>query len=449
MKKKILIVVSAVLIILTSFLLTASASSVLLGDINSSGKIEAADARIALRASVNLEQLSDNEAFIADIDGNNSVTAADARLILRMSVNLEKLIYADTQPENSSFEVHFIDVGQADSALVLCDGKSLLIDGGNVEDSSLVVSYLLSHNIDSLDFVINTHAHEDHVGGLNGPLNKFTVKERIFAPATGASTDCYNDFLAAVKKQNKEITVPVTGYKFSLGSAEVKFIGPIHENYSNLNNTSLVVKITYKDTSFLFMGDAEYESERDMLDAGADVKADVIKIGHHGSETSTGYRLLREAEPSIAVISVAAAKNYGHPEAEVLTRLRDAEVKVYRTDMQGHIVITSDGTELNVTTERNQNAETNPTKPEPVDPLPSEPEIPPTEEPETPPAEEPEKPPIEEPEDIPSSYIGNKNSKVLHLPSCSSLPKESNRVYFADRSDAISSGFTPCKRCKP
>lgn len=449
MKKKIFLIISVLLIILTSFSINASASSVLMGDINSNGNVEAADARFALRASVNLEQLSADKAFLADIDGNNSVTAADARIILRMSVKLEDLIYVDTQPENSSFEVHFIDVGQADSALVLCDGKSLLIDGGNVADSSLVVSYLLKLNIDSLDYVINTHAHEDHVGGLNGPLNKFTVKERIFAPATGASTDCYNDFINAVKKQNKEITVPVTGYKFTLGSAEVKFIGPVHENYSNINNTSLVVKITYQNTSFLFMGDAEYESERDMLDAGADVKTDVIKIGHHGSETSTGYRLLREAEPSIAVISVAAAKNYGHPEAEVLTRLRDADVRVYRTDMQGHIVITSDGNNLNVTTEKNQDAETNPTKPEPVDPLPSEPEIPPTEEPETPPAEEPEKPPIEEPEDIPSSYIGNKNSKVLHLPSCSSLPKESNRVYFADRSDAISSGFTPCKRCKP
>ncbi len=449
MKKKIFLIISVLLIILTSFSINASASSVLMGDINSNGNVEAADARIALRASVNLEQLSADKAFLADIDGNNSVTAADARIILRMSVKLEDLIYVDTQPENSSFEVHFIDVGQADSALVLCDGKSLLIDGGNVADSSLVVSYLLKLNIDSLDYVINTHAHEDHVGGLNGPLNKFTVKERIFAPATGASTDCYNDFINAVKKQNKEITVPVTGYKFTLGSAEVKFIGPVHENYSNINNTSLVVKITYQNTSFLFMGDAEYESERDMLDAGADVKTDVIKIGHHGSETSTGYRLLREAEPSIAVISVAAAKNYGHPEAEVLTRLRDADVRVYRTDMQGHIVITSDGNNLNVTTEKNQDADTNPSKPDPVDPLPSEPEIPPTEEPETPPAEEPEKPPVEEPEDIPSSYIGNKNSKIFHLPSCSSLPKESNRVYFADRSDAISSGFTPCKRCKP
>ncbi len=398
-----------------------------MGDVNSSGKIEAADARLVLRASVGLETFTEEISSLADIDSSNSITAADARMILRMSVGLETLIYKESNPEVSYFEVHFIDVGQADCSLVLCDGKSLLIDGGNVADSSLVVSYLLKQGISSLDYVICTHAHEDHVGGLNGPLNKFTVNHNIFAPATGATTKCYKDFLDAVNKQGKTLTVPTAEYSFMLGSAQVKFLGPVTENYSDINNTSIVTKITYKNTSFLFTGDAEREAETDILDAGFDVKADVLKVGHHGSENSTSYRFLREVLPSLAVISVGANNEYGHPTEEALSRLRDAEVRVYRTDMQGNIIISSDGDSLFVKTEKNQDIQTNPTVPS--DPtVPSEPSVP--------------SEPI-------NSYIGNINSKIFHLPTCSSLPKESNRVYFTNRNEAVSDGFTACSKCKP
>lgn len=415
MKKSIALFLSVLMMICTLLPISVTASSILMGDVNSSGKVEASDARLVLRASVGLETFSDELSQLADIDNTNTVTAADARMILRMSVGLEELIYIGSVPTDSYFEVHFIDVGQADCSLVLCDDKSLLIDGGNVADSSLVVSYLLNLGIESLDYVICTHAHEDHVGGLNGPLNKFKVNCNIFAPATGASTKCYKDFIDAVSKQDKSLTIPNAGYSFMLGSAEVKFLGPVREDYSDINNTSIVTKITYKNTSFLFTGDAETEAEADILDAGFDVSADVLKVGHHGSENSTSYRFLRDILPSIAVISVGANNDYGHPTEEALSRLRDADVKVYRTDVQGNIIISSDGNRLSVVTEKNQNAETNPT-------VPAEPA---------------------------NSYIGNKNSKIFHLPTCSTLPKESNRVYFTSRNNAVSDGFTACSRCKP
>lgn len=394
-------------IFLSGFIVTHAG---LLGDIDNSGSIESSDARTVLRASVGLESLSDEQQKTADVDNDNIISSSDARLILRMSVGLEDLIFTE---DNSYFQVHFIDVGQADSALIICDNESLLIDGGNVSDSDEITEYLSSQNITTLDYVICTHAHEDHVGGLGGILEHFTVTERIFAPETESSSKCYTDFVNAVHKQSKTVSVPQHGMTISLGSAEILFAGPVHENYSDINNTSIVTKITYGETSFLFTGDAERESELDILSSSIDISADVLKVGHHGGETSTTYPFLREIMPEIAVFSVGI-NNYGHPTEAVLSRLRDADVKVYRTDLQGNIIITSNGNTLNVETEKNKHIETNPT---------------------------------EKPES--QTYIGNKNSLVFHIASCSSLPKEENRIYFSDRNSATSNGYTPCKKCSP
>lgn len=417
MKQKSFRIISIILTLLIIFSLNSSAVNLLAGDLNKNGKVDAADARLALRYSVGLEDFNDELKLTGNVDGGEKITASDARMILRMSVGLEEQFYIEETEKDSFFEVHFIDVGQADCSLIICDDETLLIDGGNVGDGSLVVSYLLSVGVTELDYVICTHAHEDHVGGLSGPLNKFTVTQAVFAPETGADTKCYKDFLSAVEKQKLSVTVPETDSSFNLGSSTVTFIGPVTENYDDINDTSIVTKITYEETSFLFTGDAERESEQDILEKGTDISADVLKVGHHGSENSTTYPFLREIMPEIAVISVGEGNKYGHPTEESLSRLRDADVKVYRTDMQGHIKITSDGKNLTVTTNKNQDIETNPTIPSPP------------------------------PEN--SVYIGNKNSKVFHKDTCSSLPKEENRVYFENRSQAISEEFTPCSRCKP
>lgn len=316
------------------------------------------------------------------------------------------------QQVSGTMEVHFIDVGQADSELIQCGDKAMLIDGGNVADSSLVVSYLSAQKIDHLDYVVCTHAHEDHVGGLSGPLNKFKV-DHVLAPVTNYDSDAFRNFAKYTAAQGLDITVPSVGDNFSLGDASVEVMGP-QKLYDETNNTSIVLKVTYGETSFLFPGDAERESEQDMLDAGCDLNATVLKVGHHGSDTSTTYPFLRAVAPSYAVISVGADNSYGHPAESTLSRLRDAEVTVYRTDLQGNIVAVSNGKQISFTTQKGKDVQTNPTE--------SKTEI---------------------------TYIGNINSHVFHRDTCDALPAEKNQVWFESREAAIAAGYKACTRCKP
>ncbi len=243
--------------------------------------------------------------------------------------------------ENSTFTVHYIDVGQADASLVLCDGEAMLIDGGNVADSNLIAAYLNKLNITCIDYIVCTHAHEDHVGGLSGALSVAQVKN-VLAPKTEASTKAYQNFKRKAEEQGLTIKHPLCGDTFNLGSSTAKILGPVSETDKKTNNTSIVLKITYGSTSFLFTGDAETEEEHELIDSGAALSADVLKVGHHGSDTSTSYVWLREIMPKFAVISVGK-NNYGQPSEAVLSRLNDAGAEILRTDMLGDIIIQSDG----------------------------------------------------------------------------------------------------------
>lgn len=254
-------------------------------------------------------------------------------------------------PENSNFEVHFIDVGQADSALIECDGKTMMIDGGNVADSNVVAAYLKKEDVTELNYVVCSHAHEDHVGGLSGALS-VTKADNIYAPKTEANTKAYKNFKKKAEEQNVEIKHPNVGDEIQLGSSTVEFLGPVDENGKDLNSTSIVLKITYGNTSFLFTGDAESDEEEEILNSGADLKSTVLKVGHHGSRTSTSYPFLREVMPQYAVISVEKGNSYGHPNEETLSKLSDAGVEVYRTDESGDIVMTSDGNNISITTSK-------------------------------------------------------------------------------------------------
>jgi len=306
------------------------------------------------------------------------------------------------------FAVHFIDVGQADCALLCCEGKYMLIDGGNADDSSLVVSYLQKQGVGELEAVVCSHAHEDHVGGLAGVLAVFPTRA-VYAPTRTHSSACFDDFLYYADQQDLTVQIPAPGDTFPLGSARISVLGPV-KSYPDVNNTSLVLKVVYGETSFLFTGDMEVDAERDMLDAGADVKADVLKVGHHGSDTSSGYRFLYEVDPDYGVISLEADNPYGHPHEEPLSRLMHAEVTLYRTDILGTIIAASDGKDISFSWEKATHSPT----------VPSGGKV---------------------------QYIGNRNSLALHLPSCDGLPAQRNQVIYDDYAQAIADGYIPCTRC--
>ena len=313
------------------------------------------------------------------------------------------------------FEMHFIDVGQALSVLVECDGQFMLYDGGNVDDGSLVVSYLQKQGVQQLQYVFCSHAHEDHVGGLAAVMAKFPA-QHAYSPVTESSTKCFNDFVKYTRQQGLQLEVPSVGTVWPLGSATVTLLGPV-TGYSDTNNTSLVLRIDYGNTSFLLTGDMEKTAETDLVNSGANLKADVLQVGHHGSSTSTGYLFLNAVLPEMGVISCGTGNKYGHPHEETLSILRDAKVDVYRTDLQGTITIGSDGQNFTVGTEHFvPDSQLNPTD-------------------------------SSASSTAQQAYIGNVNSKKFHLPTCANLPAEKNRILFSSYDEAIAAGYTPCASC--
>lgn len=237
--------------------------------------------------------------------------------------------------------VHYIDVGQGDSELVCCNGEYMLIDAGEPEAADAVLEYLDRHGIDKLDYLVCTHSHSDHCGGLDAVVESLEVGTVFTSPYAGDSPS-YEIFTDAVYDAGLELTVPELGESYRLGEASFSFIGPV-EDYDNTNDDSLVMRLEYGDTSFLFTGDMTAKAEKDLINDGASLRCDVLKVGHHGSSGSSCYQFLYEAQPGIGVISCEKGNSYGHPHEETLSRLDDADVTVYRTDLEGSIVIFSDG----------------------------------------------------------------------------------------------------------
>ena len=262
----------------------------------------------------------------------------------------------------SYFEAHFIDVGQADSALVICDGFTMLIDAGNPDDDDIIIDYLEQYNVTHLNYVIATHPHSDHYGAFTSVLSHVTI-DTVYSPFKVTDVSGFNRFLNYVHyTKRNQVIVPEIGEQFYLGAARVTVLGPLRTDYEDINNTSIVLRIEYGDLAFLFTGDMEGEAELELLKTGVNLKADVIKVGHHGSYSSSWYQFLRAVQPTYGVISCGRNNEYGHPHESVLSRYRDADVKLYRTDMQGHIVCRSDdGKTLTFTTQMNPDANTNPT----------------------------------------------------------------------------------------
>lgn len=252
--------------------------------------------------------------------------------------------------------VTWLDVGQGDAAVIQCGGQSMLIDGGKPEKSSYIYAWLQQHGLSYLDVIVATHVDADHIGGLSGALNYASVGT-AYCPETTGTTETFQSFVKYLAQRGKQITVPTAGETFALGGAQIQILGPLHRAEDS-NDNSIVLKVSFGATSFLFTGDAERAEEQDLLNAGVNLQSTVLKVGHHGSDTSTSYPFLRAVAPQYAVISVGAGNSYGHPTEAVLSRLRDAGVTTFRTDMQGEITAVSDGQTINFSTAKNATAET-------------------------------------------------------------------------------------------
>lgn len=323
----------------------------------------------------------------------------------------------------TDLKVHFVDVGQADCILVeLPNNQKMLVDAGNNEDKDTIISYLNSKSIKKIDYLIGTHPHEDHIGSLDSVISNYEIGS-IYMPKISSNTKTFEDVLLAIKAKGLKVVAPETG-TYILNDNQglsIQVLAPNSSTYEDLNNFSIVLKLKYKDTSFLFTGDAESLSESEILKKSYDIKADVLKIGHHGSKSSTSAEFLKKVAPKYAVISAGAGNTYGHPNQETLAKLNEGKVQVYRTDIDGTIIFTTDGSKITVekkasTTKENAPPQITNQQPQQQDAI---------------------------------IYIGNKNSRVFHRDSCRTLPDLKNQVKFSSREEAIKQGFKPCGNCKP
>lgn len=247
----------------------------------------------------------------------------------------------------SSLEVYFLDVGEGNAAVLISGGQVLMVDGGSPECSNMIYSFLKRKGIDYIDYMVATHPDADHVGGLSGALNAARVG-RAFCTVTEHDTRTFRSFTDYLAGQGVSVTVPDAGDSFVFGSCEVKILAPV-KGETRSDNTSIVLKVVCGETSFLFMGDSEKEDEDFLVNSGADIRSDVLAVGHHGSASSSYRWFINEVKPAYAVISVGE-NSYGHPADIVLDNLNSVGAEILRTDICGDIYCRSDGSEISFET---------------------------------------------------------------------------------------------------
>ena len=274
-----------------------------------------------------------------------------------MFSNISENVVAQESPdintnvvEGQDVVVKFFDVGQADSILVQSAGVNMLIDAGTNNMGNTVVQNLKDLGITKIDYLVGTHPHEDHIGGMDDVINNFEIGT-IYMPKVQTNTKTFEDVLDAISNKGLTITTPEVGYVFEVGNTKCEVMcagtGTTEEN-SNLNLSSIVIRMVYGEESFLFMGDAEEKNESSRQWP----QATVLKVGHHGSDTSSSESFLNQVKPEISVISVGINNTYGHPKKTTLDKLNALGTSIYRTDQNGTITITCDGTNCVVTTEK-------------------------------------------------------------------------------------------------
>ena len=248
----------------------------------------------------------------------------------------------------NTLDITYLDVGQADSILIQNEGHNMLIDAGNNEDGPLLVQYFKEQNITKFDYLITTHPHEDHIGGMDDIINNFDI-EKIYMPDVTTTTKTFLDVLEAIEKKNMTYDVPNINQNFTLGNTLFQVIYTGNDK-KNLNNSSIILKATLKNTSYLFTGDATSEVEKKILNK--DIQATVLKVGHHGSKYSTTTDFLNKVNPKYAIISVGKNNSYNHPNQVTINKLEKKNIEIHRTDQEGSIFLKSDGKTINITSKQ-------------------------------------------------------------------------------------------------
>lgn len=370
--------------------------------------------------------------FCLFLAGCGTVDAAyqeNTELMGRMGNGIE---HTDSGNGEEILEVHYIDIGQGDSILVKQGNSAMLIDAGNNSKGTVVWSYLLSQDVDTLTYAVGTHPDADHIGGLDVVLYKLDC-ETIFLPDCVNDTRTYEELVDTIEGKNKKPVIPEQGSIYSIGKAQFQILTDTDKDYGeNINNYSIAIRLTFGGTSFLFTGDAEEEAEKDMLASGLPLKSDVFKAAHHGADTANTEKFLTAVNPEYCVISCGQDNTYGHPRAGVLNNLRMMGIKVFRTDEQGTVVAVSDGKEITFNCEPSTTWKAG-------EPLGDGKEKQ---------ADKKEDRPAE-PE---SCYILNTNTKKFHRSGCSSADKiaDKNKAETdKSRKELIEEGYEPCKNCNP
>jgi competence protein ComEC len=369
--------------------------------------------------------------------------------------SLNALPAESNQPAATQLSVYALDIGQGDSLLIVSPtGKTVLIDTGDTGNEQNVINALINHGGGKkIDLFIASHPHADHIGVAAEVIKGSTVA-RVLDSGYPHTTKTYERYLLAVKDSGAQYIQAVPGQTFDIGGgAVISVLAPIKPYFTKSelrdgatepNANSVVVRLDYKNFSMLFTGDAEAETEARMIASGVNLKAKILKVGHHGSRYATSDAFLQAVHPEAAIISVGAENKYGHPTQEALDRLKNSGVKVYRTDLQGEIHITSDGSTYKIETQKvapateifigrvSNGDSSNPS----ATPTPSN----------STPTSRPS--PSSEPAAA-GAIIGNKNSKKYHLPNCASYSQtsEKNRIYFKSVEEAEAAGYTRAGNC--
>lgn len=273
--------------------------------------------------------------------------------------DLEEFLDYDLSAEPRNHEEllvsHYIDVGQGDCEFIeFPDGKTMLIDAGTSKSSGTIIDYIEGLGYSEINYVIATHPHADHIGGMADVIKYFDIGQ-IYMPYAGTTTKTFENLLTTIQDKNKKIKTAKAGMNITKSENldfSVDIIAPVNDEYDDLNNYSVVITIQYGNNRFLYMGDAEKEAEDEILEDKSDVSADVVKAGHHGSKTSSSAKFVSAVGADHAVFSLGEGNDYGHPHSQVVKRWKKAGAEILRTDKNGTIVITSDGNNLTVDTEK-------------------------------------------------------------------------------------------------